>query len=154
MAPCPEPSPPCGSYPGGNIEPGSQNRPGTRKLPFPDNRRHRPQSAYSLEKPLQKPLLPYYTRTLPFGRVRRGCVLEDQRHIWRGNWDNPSRDYRYFSALDKTAAERNSRQILPAVLFLFAHKCEFADDDAAAALVLCPAVAGGQVSLRRQPLAA
>jgi len=56
-------------------------------------------------------------------------------------------------ALDEPASERNSGQILPAILFLFAHKREFADSNAAASPVLRPAVACGQVRLLRQGFA-
>ena len=46
--------------------------------------------------------------------------------------------------LDQTPPERNSGQIFPAILFLFAHKSEFADGNAPASLVLRPTVASGQ----------
>ena len=57
-------------------------------------------------------------------------------------------------ALHEATPQRNSGYVLPAILILFADKRQFADDDATASAILCPAIASRQISLFRQAFAA
>jgi len=59
-----------------------------------------------------------------------------------------------FLTLHQAAAQRDSGQVFPPILFLLAHEGQFADGDVAAAGELRPAVAGDDVGLLGQLLGA